>query len=84
VPDVGATRGRTLELSNEFAADDRPGHAGNGSNGSNARPVDLPEPERVDLLEADGTQVLRRVVPVVGALVVLLVVVGLLRRRRKG
>jgi len=81
VLDVGATRGRTLELSNEFAADDRPGHAGNGRT---AGPVDLPEPERVDLLEADGTPVLRRVVPVVGALVVLLVVVGLLRRRRKG
>jgi hypothetical protein len=81
VPDVGATRGRTLELSNEFAADDRPGHAGNGSN---AGPVSLPEPERVDLLEADGTPVLRGVVPVAGALVLLLVVVGLLRRRRKG
>jgi hypothetical protein len=72
-----------LESSNQFTADAPSGTAVT-ANGSASGPVDLPEPERVDLLEADGTPVLRRVVPVVGALVVLLVVVGLLRRRRKG
>ena len=55
-------------------ADDRP----------RVRTFDLPEPEPVDLLDAAGTPVLRRILPVVGIAVVLLVVIRIVLRRRRG
>lgn len=42
---------------------------------------DLPEPEPVDLLEAAGTPTLKRLVPPIVALVLVLLVVRMLRRR---
>jgi carbon monoxide dehydrogenase subunit G len=45
------------------------------------RTFDLPEPEPVDLLEAAGTPTLKRLVPPIVALVLVLLVVRMLRRR---
>ncbi len=48
---------------------------------SGPRKVDMPEPEAVDLLDAAGTPILKRLVPLVGLIVVVLVVRRLLRKR---
>ncbi len=47
---------------------------------SGPRRIDMPEPEAVDLLEAAGTPVLKRLAPVIAILVLILI---LRRRRRK-
>jgi uncharacterized protein len=59
------------------------------SNGSSApgessatRPAARPEPEAIDLLDAAGAPILKRLAPVVAAVVLLLIVLGLKRRRR--
>ncbi|MEQ8718610.1 MAG: SRPBCC family protein [Acidimicrobiales bacterium] len=43
------------------------------SNGSSVRKIDAPEPEAVDLLDAAGAPVLKRMVPALGIIFVLLV-----------
>jgi carbon monoxide dehydrogenase subunit G len=53
------------------------------ANGSAAatKPVNRPEPEAIDLLDAAGAPVLKRLLPVAGVVAVLLIVLGLRRRR---
>ncbi len=46
---------------------------------SGPRKIDMPEPEAVDLLEAAGTPVLKRLAPVIAILVLILII----RRRRR-
>ncbi len=48
---------------------------------SGPRKVDMPEPEAVDLLDAAGTPILKRLVPMVALIVAVLVVRRLLRKR---
>ncbi len=48
---------------------------------SGPRQVDAPEAEAVDLLDAAGTPVLKRVAPIIGLVVVLLILRRLLRKR---
>jgi carbon monoxide dehydrogenase subunit G len=62
------------------AAGARPAAEPSG-NGAAVRTVSQPEAVPVDLLEVSGTSLLKRVAPLVGALVVLLVVRRALRRR---
>lgn len=57
----------------ELSAEPRPG----------VRTFDLPEPEPVDLLEAAGTPTLKRLVPPIVGLVLVLLIVRMLRRRRE-
>jgi carbon monoxide dehydrogenase subunit G len=56
-----------------------------GSNGSSAapsKPVTRSEPEAIDLLDAAGAPVLKRLAPLVGVVVLVLLVLGIKRRRR--
>ena len=46
------------------------------------RKIDAPEAEAIDLLDAAGGTMAKRLVPLVGAVFALLVVIGVLRRRR--
>jgi len=48
---------------------------------SGPRKVDMPEPEAVDLLDAAGTPILKRLVPLVALIVSLIVIRRLLRKR---
>ena len=57
---------------------------GNGSEpqaDSGPRQIDAPEAEAVDLLEAAGSPVLKRVAPIIGLVVVLLILRRLLRKK---
>ena len=54
-----------------------------GGNGSGTRKIDAPEAEAIDLLDAAGGTMAKRLVPLLGGLVVLLVLITLLRRRRR-
>ena len=47
------------------------------------RKIDAPEAQPVDLLEASSDAVIKRVVPIVGALVVLLAIRSMFKRRKK-
>ncbi|MBI2705540.1 MAG: SRPBCC family protein [Actinobacteria bacterium] len=52
-------------------------------NGSAVRKIDSPEPEPVDLMEAAGSSVAKRVVPILLVLLIVVVVLGWRRRRRR-
>jgi len=77
-------------------ATDAPARTGGGSNGSDAptagngsgatatvRRIDHPEPEPVDLVATAGSSVARRLVPLLGALVVSVLLWRLVMRRRR-
>ncbi len=69
----------------EVAPANTPGHPLNASsNGSVAatKQTARPEPEAIDLLGAAGAPVLKRVAPLAAALVLLLVVLGIRRKRK--
>ncbi|HEX3613747.1 MAG TPA: SRPBCC family protein [Sporichthyaceae bacterium] len=56
-----------------------------GSNGSSAapsKPVTRSEPEAIDLFDAAGAPVLKRLAPLAGLVVLVLLVLGIKRRRR--
>ena len=55
----------------------------NGTSGPSIRVVDSPEPEPVDLLEAAGAPVARRLAPAIIGLTVLWLLSIFLRRRRR-
>lgn len=58
--------------------------AANGARGTESaaiKPVTRPEPEAIDLLDAAGAPVLKRLAPVVAVVVLLLIVLGVARRR---
>lgn len=46
------------------------------------RKIDSPEPEAIDLFDAAGNSMAKRLLPLLGAIVIVLVVFGLRRRRR--
>jgi carbon monoxide dehydrogenase subunit G len=52
------------------------------SNGSGARQIDSPEAAPIDLLEAAGTPIVKRLLPLVGLALLVALVVAILRRRR--
>jgi carbon monoxide dehydrogenase subunit G len=72
----------------EVAPANSPGHplnaSSNGSAGSAAatKQPARPEPEAIDLLDAAGAPVLKRVAPLAAVLVLLLVVLGIRRKRK--
>ena len=55
----------------------------NGTSGPSIRVVDSPEPEPVDLLEAAGAPVIKRLAPAIIGLTVLWLLSIFLRRRRR-
>ncbi len=76
------------EISAEQAADEAAAAAVTGSESAaesrpGVRTFDLPEPEPVDLLGAAGTPTLKRLVPPIVGLVLVLLIVRMLRRRRE-
>ena len=73
---------KTAESSAPSAGDTERSRA-NGTSGPSIRVVDSPEPEPVDLLEAAGAPVAKRLAPAVIALTVLWLLSILLRRRRR-
>jgi carbon monoxide dehydrogenase subunit G len=54
----------------------------NGTSSAPSKPVTRPEPEAIDQFDAAGAPVLKRLAPLVGVVVLLLVVFGIKRRRR--
>ena len=65
------------------ATETRPASSSNGSSGATIRRIDQPEAEPVDLLATAGSPVAKRVVPLVGGLLVVFVIWRLLARRRR-
>jgi hypothetical protein len=67
----------------EAAPAETPGQPVNASSNGSAVPAKAaprPEPEAIDLLDAAGAPILKRLAPVGAALLLLLVVLGLRRR----
>lgn len=65
-----------------------PGHQSSGPGDAataapTVRKIDSPDPEPVDLMDAAGSSVAKRVLPIVAVVVVVFVMVRLLRRRRQ-
>ncbi len=65
------------ESADEAPAADQPDEQGAESG---PRKVDMPEPKAVDLLDAAGTPVLKRLAPIVGVVVLILILRRLLRK----
>jgi len=53
------------------------------TSGNGARRIDAPEAEAIDLLDAAGGSMAKRLVPVLGGLIVLLALITVLRHRRR-
>jgi uncharacterized protein len=70
------------ELVAEAVAHEAEPAASPSGNGAAVRRIDQPEAEPVDLLEVGGTPVARRLAPLIGAAVAILLARWLLRRRR--
>ena len=73
----------TLAPRPDLLVENQPGDAAaDAPAASKVRKIDAPEPEAIDLLDAAGNSMAKRLVPLVGGLFALLLVIGVLRRRR--
>jgi carbon monoxide dehydrogenase subunit G len=82
-PDAADDEGPAELVAEAVAARAEPAASPSG-NGAAVRKVDSPEAEPVNLLEVSGSPLARRLAPLAGTLVFVLVVRWLLRRRRTG